>query len=135
MIPSAWNPTPKQLHQFAWAAPIGLTLLGWMFRRLGAPAWLPYAGLGLGLVLLLVGLTRPLALRFPYSFAMAVATPIGWIVSNVFVAIFYYLLLTPLGLFFRAIGRDPLGLRGKAGATAWSERRATEEATSYYRQG
>lgn len=135
MIAAAFQPTEKQLRQFAWAAPIGLTLLGFFVRRLGGPEWMPWAGLGIGLVLLLAGLARPTSIRLVFALAMLVAAPIGWIVSNVFLAIFFFLLLTPLALFFRMTGRDALGLRAKSGASSWAPRRHAGDAASYYRQG
>lgn len=135
MIAAAFQATPKQLRQFAWAAPVGFALVGWMLRKLGLAEWWPFAGLGLGVVVLLVGLAQPLALRPLYAFAMLIAAPIGWIVSNVAVAILYYLMIVPLGLFFRLIGRDALDLRRKTRGSAWSEREAETDAASYYRQG
>lgn len=135
MIAAAFQPTEKQLRQFAWAAPIGLALVGFFVRRLGGADWWPWAGLGLGLLMLAVGLARPTALRLPFALAMLVAAPIGWVVSNVFLAAFFFLFLTPLALFFRLIGRDALGVRKAAGATAWSVRRPAGDAASYYRQG
>jgi hypothetical protein len=130
-----FNPTPRQLRQFAWACPVGFALVGLMLRRLGAAGWWPYAGLGLGLALLALGLARPLMLRPVYALAIALAAPIGWVLSNVLVAVFYYLVLTPLGLFFRLLGRDPLALRARGRPTHWAEPRANDGPQSYYRQG
>lgn len=135
MIAAAFQASPRQLRQFAWAAPIGFALVGWMLRKFGLAEWWPYAGLGLGLVVLLVGLAQPLALRPLYVLAMVIAAPIGWIVSNVAVAILYYLMIVPLGLFFRAIGRDALDLRTERGRSAWSARPVETDPSSYYRQG
>lgn len=135
MIPSGWNPTTSQLRQFAWAAPIGFGLLGFMIHRLGAPMYATWIGVGLGLVILVAGLAKPTSIRLVFALLMLVAMPIGWIVSNVFIAIFYYLLLTPLALVFRILGRDPLSVRTKSEATAWEPRRKHDGTASYYRQG
>ena len=137
MIQVHRNPSPRQLRQFAWACPVGFTLIGWMLRHVGAREWWwwPAAGLTLGLVLLVVGLVRPLALRPIYAGAMAIALPIGWVISNLLVAVFFFLLITPLALFFRLIGRDPLALRARGAATHWHARPPHDDPRSYYRQG
>jgi len=135
VIPSGGNPTTSQLRQFAWAAPIGFGLLGFMIHRLGAPMLATWIGVGFGLVILVAGVTRPTSIRLVFALLMLLAMPIGWIVSNVFIAIFYYLMLTPLALVFRLFGRDPLWVRTKSGASAWEPRRKHDDAASYYRQG
>ncbi len=135
MIPSGWSPTTSQLRQFAWTAPIGFGLLGFMIHRLGAPSLSTWIGLGVGIVILIAGLARPTSVRLVFALLMLIAMPIGWIVSNVFIAIFYFLLLTPLALVFRIFGRDPLSVRTKSGSSAWEPRRKHEGAASYYRQG
>lgn len=135
MITIDWNPSPRQLRQFAWIAPVGFALVGWTVHRMGGALWWPIAGLALGLVLLVLGLARPLALRPIYVLFMALAAPIGWVLSNLLVAIFYFLLITPLGLLFRLIGRDPLAVRRQSSRTAWTERPASRDPGTYYRQG
>lgn len=135
MIPSGWNPTTSQLRQFAWAAPIGFGLVGFAVHRLGAPMSATWIGVGFGIVILVAGLARPTSIRLVFALLMLLAMPIGWIVSNLFIAIFYYLLLTPLALVFRLFGRDPLSVRTKAGDTAWEPRHKRDGAASYYRQG
>jgi hypothetical protein len=130
-----WNPPPRTLRQFALACPVGFALIGWLVQRMSHVAWWPWAGLGLGLVLLLIGLARPLALRPVYVAIMAVGAPIGWIVSSVLALVFFFLVLTPIGLFFRMIGRDPLALRARGKPTYWREHRAETDPRGYYRQG
>jgi ABC-type uncharacterized transport system permease subunit len=135
MIRVDWNPTSRNLRQFAWACPVGFTLVGLMLRRFGAATWCPWAGLGFGLALLAIGLARPKSLRSLYVGIMLLGAPIGWIVSSVLAAVFFFLVITPLGLFFRLIGRDPLYLRARGMPTYWREHRAAEDPRSYYRQG
>ena len=45
--------------------------------------------------------------------------PIGWVVSHLLLGVVYFLVLTPIGLTLRALGRDPL------------ERRFDQSASSY----
>ena len=46
--------------------------------------------------------------------------PIGWVVSHLLLGVVYFLVLTPIGLTLRALGRDPL------------ERRFDQSASSYW---
>jgi hypothetical protein len=130
-----WNPTERALRQFAFVCPVGFGLIGWMATRLGAAAWWPWVGIAVGLVLMLAGLARPLNLRPLYVAILAVSAPIGWIVSTFLAAVFFFLVLTPLGLFFRVIGRDPLSLRARGKRTYWRDYRTTLDPRAYYRQG
>ncbi len=132
MITPSWSPTPRQLRQFALAAPVGFGLVGWMLARFGLQPWWPWAGAGFGGLLLAVGLARPLALRPLYALAVALATPIGWIASTLLMLVFYYLVVSPTGLLFRASGRDALQLRG--GGSRWRPRTESRDPQSYYRQ-
>lgn len=132
MITPSWSPTRRQLKQFACAAPVGFGLVGWMLARFGLQPWWPWAGAGFGLLLLAVGLARPLALRPLYALVVAVATPIGWLASTLLMLVFYYLVVAPMGLVFRLFGRDALQLRG--GGSRWRTRPESRDPESYYRQ-
>ena len=93
-----------------------LALAAWMVWR-GSPT----AGLVLGVVgaaLLMLGITLPSALRVPNRIWWRLAQLLGWINSRIILTIFFVLVLTPLGLVMRAIGKNPL--RGQKGATNWS---------------
>lgn len=134
MIALSWAPTARQLRQFAWACPVGFALVGWMLQRAGCGGyWLP-GGAAFGVLLLLAGLVKPLALRPLYALIMALAAPIGWLVSSVLALAFHLLVLAPVGLLFRVVGRDPLALRKRDGASQWRERRTDDDPKSYYRQ-
>lgn len=75
-------------------------------------------------------LRRPLYVVFT-----ALLFPIGWTVSHVAAAALYYLVLTPIGLCLRLAGHDPLRRSFEQGApTYWVERRASGDASRYFRQ-
>jgi hypothetical protein len=61
---------------------------------------------------------------------MLVAAPIGWIVMRVGLLVVFGLVIVPLALVFRAIGRDALGLKDKSG---WKKPAPRAAASSYYR--
>lgn len=120
----------KQLRQFAWACLPGFALFGWAIHRWGGSTTASITVACVGVLLWLVGLARPTALRLPYMLLMLVAAPIGWIVMRVGLVVVFCLVIVPLALVFRAIGRDALGSSSKTG---WQKPAPRAEASSYYR--
>lgn len=125
---------PKVLRQFA-----VLSLL--VFGGLAASrAWHGDLGLwtralaALGLTIGALGLWRPTTVRFVYVGWMAVAFPIGWTVSRVIMAALFFLIFTPIGLAFRALGRDSLRLRPRRTLSYWTEKAAFSDVSEYFRQ-
>ena len=61
--------------------------------------------------------------------------PIGIAVSYLLLGAFYYLVLTPIGLFFHLIGRDILNRKFKTHSdTYWIKRNRKENLKHYFRQ-
>src|SRR5437870_3843292 len=54
---------------------------------------------------------RPREFRPLFVAWMIAIFPVNWLVSRLLLAIIFYGMVTPLGLFFRLIGRDLLGRR------------------------
>lgn len=82
-----------------------------------------------------VGLAAPQAIRWVYVAATLAAFPIGFVVSHVVLAVTYYLLITPIGVLFRLIGRDALQIQRVASPDSyWSAKRMPSDARSYFRQ-
>ncbi|HZR79570.1 MAG TPA: SxtJ family membrane protein [Candidatus Binatia bacterium] len=66
---------------------------------------------------------------------MAVTYPLGWLVSHVLLAIFYFAVLTPIGWVMRLAGRDPMQRRLERDRPSyWLERAPTQGAERYWRQ-
>ncbi len=82
----------------------------------------------------LPGLWKPSLLRPIFVTWMIVVFPIGWLVSQVVLALMFYLLLTPLGLAFRLCGRDVLKLRVGTAESYWELKPAARDVRSYFRQ-
>ena len=135
MIELPWYPTQRQLRQFAWASPVGFALVGFaVWRATGSrEAWIALAGFGL--LVLVAGLARPGLVRPIYLLALVVAFPIGWVVSNLAFLSIYYLLITPLALFFRLVGRDALALKRRRSESCWRDHPGTSDPARYWRQG
>ena len=128
-----WNPSKRELRQFA-----GLCLVffggiaAWMYARHGAGPW-PTTLATLAVVLGLPGLAFPILLKPVYVGWMVAAFPIGWTVSHVLLGVIFYGVVTPIGLFLRLIGRDPMNRKFEPQAkTYWIEHEPAESAR-YFR--
>ena len=75
------------------------------------------------------------AIRRPFfDLWMAVAYPIGWLVSHVIIAVVFYLLITPIGLIMR-LGRDPMNRAfDRSATTYWVPRDSKTPAARYFKQ-
>lgn len=88
-----------------------------------------------GLVVGLLGLSKPAAVRWLYVGAMLLASPLGWVVSQLMLAILFYLILMPVALWFRLRGRDLLARKPAPERTSyWSEKTIPQDVRSYFRQ-
>jgi hypothetical protein len=109
LIEIQWHPTVKQLRVFGVGgllASVAAALVLHFVWGLAAPwAIVVFAA---GAVLCSCSLISPAVTRIVYVGLTLVAMPIGFAVSFVLLAAFYFLLLTPVALVFRLIGRDAL---------------------------
>ena len=76
-------------------------------ERFMAAAWLG----GIGAVLVGLGLTAPKLLKWPSAAWWKLAMALGYVNARVILTIAFLFVLTPIGLIWRLIGRDPLGWR------------------------
>jgi uncharacterized membrane protein YfcA len=72
----------------------------------------------LGAMLVIGGLVAPAALRVPNRIWWRFAQVLGWINTRILLSAFFLLILTPVGLLMRLIGRDPLRARTRT-ASSW----------------
>ncbi|MEK6644554.1 MAG: SxtJ family membrane protein [Planctomycetota bacterium] len=142
MIAPNWYPEKKQLRQFAVAALFGFGLLGYMFyheahwpfhQKADSPN-AAYTCWIIGGVTMLLGLASPYSVRPLYVLLMALTLPLGLVISAVLLRVIFYGFVTPLGLFFRLIGRDALRLKKPVGASFWIDHRDRPTTESYFRQ-
>lgn len=66
---------------------------------------------GIGAALLLLGLAAPSLLKWPSAVWWRFALALGWVNARVILSVAFFLVLTPIGLTWRLIGRDPLSRR------------------------
>ena len=128
------HPTRRALRQFAAGLLVCFVVLGarQYFGR-GHHALGMVLGT-LGVVLGGLGLWRPVTLRWLFTGWMVLAFPVGWVVSQVMLAIMFYGVLTPVAVLFRLRGRDLLARRRASRPTLWTAKPPPRDVRSYFRQ-
>lgn len=144
MIEINWQPDDKTLRQFGWIAFVGFSLIAllawkeWLVFSFGlgaARTAVASTFAGLGVVSALFSLVAPKANKPIFLGLTLLSYPIGFVLSYVIMGFLFYGLITPLGLVFRLIGKDPLNRRFEPqAATYWSEPRPRRGKDSYFRQ-
>jgi hypothetical protein len=86
-----------------------------------------------GAVLLTLGLTHPPLLYYPSKTWWAMAAVLGYVNARIILTIAFLLLLTPIGLIWRAIGRDPL-TRKRRNFPGWSPYPARYRDRNHFRR-
>lgn len=77
------------------------------------------AVLGIGTVLVLLGYLQPRWLKYPSAAWWKLAMVLGYVNARIILTLIFSLVLVPLGLVWRLIGRDPLARR-RASWAGWS---------------
>jgi predicted Co/Zn/Cd cation transporter (cation efflux family) len=84
---------------------------------------------------LAVAALAPALLRVPFVLAMALTSPIGWVVSHLVLAAIFFALITPIGLLMRVLGRRAMDLEiDRAAESYWQEHSAPRDQREYLRQ-
>ncbi len=131
-----WNPEKGQLRMFGLTAVIVLGAvaisLRFVFGVSGVAALLVAS---VGLCIFVVSLISIKAVRIIYLGLTFAAMPIGLVISFLLMATFYFLILTPVGLVFRLLGRDVLARKFKADTpTYWTPHQQTSDPEQYFHQ-
>ena len=136
LIEIEWHPTPKQLRVFGVGGLLASIAAALVLHVVwGAAVLWTIVVLAAGTALCLCSLVSPRLTRFLYTGLTLVAMPIGLTVSFVLLAAFYFLLLTPVALFFRLIGRDALYRRFDAATKSyWVPHKPSEDMERYFHQ-
>ncbi|SNY49506.1 hypothetical protein SAMN06297280_1440 [Arsukibacterium tuosuense] len=97
------------LRTFGWQMAIAIPLvfsllLPWLFGWLGAGR-MPLWPLAVSVVFLLLAVTWPAGLYYPYRLWMAFARVMAWLNTRLLLGIVFYLLILPLGLVLRLFGK------------------------------
>lgn len=101
----------KELRQFALVMTGGLGVIGAVALLKGRPA-APYL-LAIAGLFLILGIFHPRILRWPYALWMAFAFVLGQIVTTIILTLLFFVVITPMGLLMRLLGKDLLQKRWK----------------------
>jgi len=82
----------------------------------------------------IIGLLFPRALYLPFVVLTAAAFPLGWLMTQLALALMFYCVLTPVALVFRWRGRDALQRRKRERSTFWAERNESTPPEKYLKQ-
>ncbi len=111
-----------------------LLAAAWLFfirRDAGTTLWFVLAIL----LLIALALLRPRLLRPLHTGWMALALTLGALVSRLLLTLFYYLVVTPIALILRLIGKDSLQRKiKKEGASYWIRRPEKEMKKEDYKR-
>ncbi len=136
VIPLNVNVSRRELRQFAgiWF-PAFFVLVGGFALHWGGSLsavgaiWVVVASISV------VGFFVPRFIRPIFVGWMYAVYPIGWVISHLIMAAIYYLVMTPIGLLIRAMGREPFQRRADPSLpTYWIVRRTDDRMESYLRQ-
>ncbi|QDV89330.1 hypothetical protein RAS2_03950 [Phycisphaerae bacterium RAS2] len=142
MIQIDWKPSNRILRNFgligvvAFSAFAGLIRydFGWFDKIPGTPPVI-YTLLGLAGYCGLFALVAPPALKWLYILLTVVSFPIGFVVSYVVVLVMFFLVITPIAMVFKLIGRDPMNRRFNPSlASYWIARTPPATAKRYFQQ-
>lgn len=86
---------------------------------------------GLGTALVIGGLVMPGVLRPVFKAWMAAAFSMGFVMTRVLLSLVFFLLVTPIGVVRRLLGRDPM--RTRPADTYWIRREAAPDRESMTR--
>lgn len=126
-----WDPSPKETKRFAVSILVGFTIIAWTVWLLQGhwQASLEAAGMSWGplpllwggpMVIGLLSLLHPVIARPFYLVWMGFAFVMGNIMSYLVLGLFFYLVISPLGLLLRLLGYDPLRIRKPIAGSNWS---------------
>jgi hypothetical protein len=131
-----WHPSGRQLRVFGvsgFAASIPAALI--LRFAWGAGGVWPWVVVAAGAAIFACSLISQPATRLLYIGLTLVAMPLGIVVSFLVLGAFYFLLVTPLAIVFRLIGRDSMHRKYEPQAESyWVPHKASENTERYLHQ-
>jgi ABC-type uncharacterized transport system permease subunit len=129
------NPSRRELLWFGLLLLLFFGLVGglvlWRSESLTASISIWTVG---GLLTVVYYAVRPLRLPIFLGW-IYVAYPIGFVMSHLVLGVIYFLVITPIGLIMRLLGRDPMERQfDRAAKSYWTRRGAAARTERYFRQ-
>jgi hypothetical protein len=129
-----WRPDARELRRFAIAMLIGFALLGLLAAwRAGGVSTTSIVLWSAGVFLAVAAFVPKLG-RIAYLGVYLPTSIIGYVVSNVILTLMFFLVITPLGIILRLMGKDFLQQRRQKQKTQWMPVKGAKSEDSYYRQ-
>ena len=126
-----WHPDARELRRFAIAMLIGFAVLGllaaWRAGEISTGAIVLWS---IGVVLAVAAFVPGLG-RIAYLAVYLPTSIIGYVVSSVILTFIFFLVITPLGILLRLMGKDLLQQQRQR---KWTPVRSVKNEDSYYRQ-
>ena len=113
----ALAPSRRDLRNLGLTFLVALGIIGAILLLLGRPAW-PYF-MGAAALFGLWGLAWPKGLIWIYKIWMSLAITLGYFVSRLLLAVLFYLIITPIGLVMRLLGKDLLDIKPRQAESYW----------------
>jgi hypothetical protein len=136
LIEINWYPKRKELRNFGVIALIAsavIPLLLYLLKGLEVQWVLIICCVGF--IIFLSSIISAKISRIIYLSLILLTLPIGWIISFILLALFYFLLITPIGFIFRLVGRDPLCRKFDSAVDSyWLPRRPPDSNDRYFHQ-
>lgn len=130
-----WNPSRKELKVFSLLLIVFFAIVAGLAWRKGASVETACLIAGGGAVVGIVGVFSPAFIRIVYVVWMTAVFPIGFVVSNVVLAVVFYGVVWPIGILTKLTGRNSLQLGFDRDAkTYWNVRPPTRDPRRYFRQ-
>jgi saxitoxin biosynthesis operon SxtJ-like protein len=124
--------TPAEGRKFGLTVGAAFLAIAVIIWWRGKHATYPYFG-GLGALLVLAGLLIPGKLGPVYRAWMGLAHLLSRITTPIFMGVVYFLVITPIGLLMRLVGRKPL-VHPSHGSGFWHDAGPQREAAQMKRQ-
>jgi len=116
----------RELRKFAFVMAVPLALIGgFLLWRQSGLWWYFLAAAG---VFAFVGVTAPVVLKPVHTVWMSFAIVMGWVMTRVILVALFFVVLTPLALLLRLLGKDLLDLKFERGSSEsyWLPRKVDE---------
>lgn len=126
--------TRQDLKKFGLTMGSAFLILGLVFLLQKKQAW--QSLWPISFVFFMASLIVPMWLKPVHSFWMKLASILGWVNTRILLSLFFYFVLTPVGLIMKLFGKNPLDRRlQKERASYWFKRESTDfNPASYERQ-
>jgi len=134
LIEVEWNPDRRQLRSFGWVMLAGFPLFGallaWRFS-----SWTPLVFCAaLGYFCWTTALFAPAVGLWVYKIWMGIGYAMGMVVAPIAISAIYFLVVTPIALALRLMGKDPMQRRRRGAPSYWLPVKHRTAPDSYRRQ-